>query len=408
MRVVTRRKARGGESLGLAAGFVFATGLQTNSMVMKKYFIALFLITPFLAFAQGFDQDLFYGLKANEDVKELQEFLTDKGFYNGPITGNFFSLTLTAVKKFQTAYSITPISGYFGPKSRAKTNELLLTSGVSKTEIATEAGTIPVPAAAPSKTTTDVVSSLTEQIKILQQQLALLQQQNQQLSQQTQTLQQIQQQTVSTPTSITPVVRPEIIRFEASKSTANIGDEVTLSWEAKNAVTCAIVETDDISIPFTGRLPTGSVTIRLAESANAKIPLFRYYAICADKDWNTAKQSLSVNVSGLIEIKNAHACKTDLKTEYLLSELLQNGNIDGRISMRIYLAGVNEQPTGNPELVVKTGDPSQNRIFKGGASSSCGYTYGEYNFYTTKTGSFPITFSIPAWNISKTIIINVK
>ncbi|HEY4512397.1 MAG TPA: peptidoglycan-binding domain-containing protein [Candidatus Paceibacterota bacterium] len=163
-------------------------------MSMKKYLIALFITVPFFASAQTFDQDLFYGLRQNEDVKELQEFLADKGFYDGSATGNFFSLTLSSVKKFQTAHGIAPASGYFGPKSRAKANELLAASGITKTEIATESGTTTTPITIAPKTTDNVVSSLMEQIKILQQQLTALQQSQQTLSSQAATIQTIQQE----------------------------------------------------------------------------------------------------------------------------------------------------------------------------------------------------------------------
>lgn len=94
-----------------------------------KHILTLFvgvvlLVTPFSAFA-AFDTNLSYGATNSTQVTELQEFLTDQGFYAGPITGNFFSLTQTAVKRFQTAEGITPVSGYFGPLSRAKATELL-------------------------------------------------------------------------------------------------------------------------------------------------------------------------------------------------------------------------------------------------------------------------------------------
>ncbi|MEK9207209.1 MAG: peptidoglycan-binding domain-containing protein [Patescibacteria group bacterium] len=196
-------------------------------ILMKKYLIALLLLfSPLYAFAQGFDYDLFYGLRANEEVKELQELLSDKGFYSGPITGNFFSLTVTGVKKLQAAYGITPTSGYFGPKTRTKANEILAASGITKTDIATENGIVPTPVIIPSKTTTDVVSSLADQIKLLQQQLAVLQQsqstlqqQNQQLTQQTQVIQQqsqipqqvTQQDNQSTPLPVSTNIQPQVI-----------------------------------------------------------------------------------------------------------------------------------------------------------------------------------------------------
>ncbi len=187
---------------------------------MKKFIIAaaIFAFLPLFASAY-FDTDLAYGSKG-EGVRELQEFLIDQGVLNTAYSGNFYSLTLRAVKAFQIKQSISPASGYFGPKTRAKANDLLAASGVSKDSIATEEGMISMPIAVPSKTTNDTVSSLTDQIKLLQQQLALLQQnqstlqqKNQQLTQQTQALQQqsqalqqIQQQTAPSPLPPPPLI----------------------------------------------------------------------------------------------------------------------------------------------------------------------------------------------------------
>ncbi len=93
---------------------------------MKKYLIALVAIVllPSAIYAAGFNTNLYYGLTNNTDVSALQEFLTSQGYYNGPISGNFFSLTLSGVKKFQTANSL-PQSGYFGILSRGVVNNLL-------------------------------------------------------------------------------------------------------------------------------------------------------------------------------------------------------------------------------------------------------------------------------------------
>jgi len=90
---------------------------------MKKLIILVLLVLPSVAFA-SFDTNLKYGAKGDA-VLELQEFLTDQGVYSGPITGNFYSLTRTAIKKFQTLYGIEPAAGYFGPLTRMKANELL-------------------------------------------------------------------------------------------------------------------------------------------------------------------------------------------------------------------------------------------------------------------------------------------
>lgn len=85
----------------------------------------ILLLIPLFSFAVSFERDLYFGLKNNSDVTSLQGFLRDEGIYSGPVTGNFFSLTQTAVKKFQEREKITPAVGYFGPKSRARANTLL-------------------------------------------------------------------------------------------------------------------------------------------------------------------------------------------------------------------------------------------------------------------------------------------
>ena len=140
---------------------------------MKKYIVLFFICLPFLASA-SFDKDLYYGIQGDSQVKELQEFLTDQGLYSGPITGNFFSLTLIAVKKFQTAKYILPVSGYFGPLTRGKANAVLSAEGVSSNSINTESeATASLPMEIP-KTANDLISTLMAQIVALQKQLDAL------------------------------------------------------------------------------------------------------------------------------------------------------------------------------------------------------------------------------------------
>ena len=55
---------------------------------------------------------------------ELQEFLTIQGYYNYQITGNFYAITLKAVKAFQLANDL-PSTGYFGILSRGVANDIL-------------------------------------------------------------------------------------------------------------------------------------------------------------------------------------------------------------------------------------------------------------------------------------------
>ena len=97
---------------------------------MKKILvlgIGCFLLFGFQSANAGvsFDKDLYFGMKANPDVSNLQSFLTERKIYSGPITGNFFSMTQNAVRQFQINENITPALGYFGPLSRAKANSLI-------------------------------------------------------------------------------------------------------------------------------------------------------------------------------------------------------------------------------------------------------------------------------------------
>ncbi|MEK7082680.1 MAG: peptidoglycan-binding protein, partial [Patescibacteria group bacterium] len=73
-------------------------------------------------------RDLYYGLRNDPDVSNLQEFLIDQGFLKGVQTGNYFLLTQKAVQQFQSAHSLRP-TGYFGPLTRAVANKILAGSG---------------------------------------------------------------------------------------------------------------------------------------------------------------------------------------------------------------------------------------------------------------------------------------
>lgn len=109
------------ESLvALMRGFVL---LIKQTFTMKKLSLVLgVLLLPSLAFA-SFDVSLKYGAKGDA-VRELQEFLVEQGTLIGSPTGNFFALTLKGVKDFQTKNGL-PATGFFGPQSRAKANDLL-------------------------------------------------------------------------------------------------------------------------------------------------------------------------------------------------------------------------------------------------------------------------------------------
>ncbi len=85
---------------------------------MKKFIMVLGL---FLAFSTpsyaAITTNLGYGSSGSQ-VIELQEFLTEGGLYTGPITGNFYSLTLASVKRYQASKGIDA-TGYVGPLTRA-------------------------------------------------------------------------------------------------------------------------------------------------------------------------------------------------------------------------------------------------------------------------------------------------
>src|SRR4051812_4869424 len=91
----------------------------------KALILGLFLTlaVPFTSFA-AFDTNLKYG-SSGSSVKEMQEFLVDQGACTITPSGNFFALTLKCVKAFQTKEGISPISGFWGPLTRAKASAKL-------------------------------------------------------------------------------------------------------------------------------------------------------------------------------------------------------------------------------------------------------------------------------------------
>ena len=93
---------------------------------MKNAILILALISLPLSVWADFTRDLYFGMRKNPDVIKLQEFLRSQGHFTYPqSTGNYFQITLDAVKKFQKAQGLSPVGGYFGPQSRAAANRLL-------------------------------------------------------------------------------------------------------------------------------------------------------------------------------------------------------------------------------------------------------------------------------------------
>lgn len=209
---------------------------------MKKIYGVLLgglLFVPLLAGA-SFDKNLYYGLQKDVQVKELQEFLADQGLYSGPITGNYFSLTLSAVKKFQTANSISPVSGYFGPKSRTVANTILA-QGTAESDVESAQDNNPAPTQALG------VSDIVAQIARLQEQINALNQSTQQVQQNTQ---QIAQNTTPTPAASsnpTPTTEP-----------SNPSTPVVQPVACKDA---SLTVSLDSSSPFNGTVQAGANAI---------------------------------------------------------------------------------------------------------------------------------------------------
>lgn len=76
---------------------------------------------------QSFQENLYFGITHNSQVKCLQEFLKNQGgniYPEGLMTGNFGNLTKSAVIRFQANYNI-PQTGYVGPITRNKINQII-------------------------------------------------------------------------------------------------------------------------------------------------------------------------------------------------------------------------------------------------------------------------------------------
>lgn len=126
---------------------------------MKKTFLSfLFFLLPLTVFAGSFDRDLFFGMRDDALVTRLQEFLRDQGMYSGPVTGNFFSLTKGAVRRFQEREGIDPPAGYFGPKTRARANALAVSI-------------VPIQAPLTREEISARIQALQEQLQLLQQKM---------------------------------------------------------------------------------------------------------------------------------------------------------------------------------------------------------------------------------------------
>lgn len=76
------------------------------------------------------NSNLYPGMTNNNEVKCLQQFLKEEGFYSGLVAGNYGPLTRLSVISFQGRYLVplilTKATGNVGPSTRAKINQILI------------------------------------------------------------------------------------------------------------------------------------------------------------------------------------------------------------------------------------------------------------------------------------------
>lgn len=187
---------------------------------MKKLLFIGAILFPSFAYA-SFDTNLSYGA-TGQAVIELQEFLTSEGVYTGPITGNFYTLSLKGVQEFQKKYSISPVSGFFGPITRQKAN-LILSASLSESNNAQTQETGSIASSSELQRLKKLAEEQQEQARF-----RWLQDQNNQLIQLTQTIVQNTSPVQATPVAIdtTPV--------EVTPQTLGIGAYAT--WNQNGAL----------------------------------------------------------------------------------------------------------------------------------------------------------------------------
>jgi hypothetical protein len=105
-----------------------------KSIVFGAIFLvcACFFVPVTRAAATSFNVNLaLNGVQSAADVKVLQQFLKDQGLFTADITGNFYTQTYKAVIAFQKREAVAPASGYWGPLTRAKANQILSVGAMS-------------------------------------------------------------------------------------------------------------------------------------------------------------------------------------------------------------------------------------------------------------------------------------
>ncbi|MFA7653451.1 MAG: peptidoglycan-binding domain-containing protein [Candidatus Magasanikbacteria bacterium] len=75
-----------------------------------------------------FNRNLWFGMRKSAEVSKAQQFLQNQGLYDGPISGNYYLQTMSAVRKFQIKEKIKPATGLWGAKTREVANRMIGTN----------------------------------------------------------------------------------------------------------------------------------------------------------------------------------------------------------------------------------------------------------------------------------------
>ncbi len=284
---------------------------------MRKIILLAILAVSFIPMVThaSFDASLRYGAKGKA-VTELQEFLAQQKLYSGPITGNFYSMTLKAVTAFQKQEKL-PSTGYVGPLTREKMK--LYTK--EKMNIQESEKPIP-PADIPYisfPTNAQIITKTDDQTKILQDQLTKQQAQNDLLKRQIEyqkhtqrkieeSLNKIEQNTRSIPTLNAPPVQPP--------------PSVTLKAFApnKNGKVLTIKSTEKITIdinignPNANNLNPGYTCIKFGDWQGQIVPVDHNESSAQDSNLDFSKLITGGNKTFGVTCSNSAGSKTDSVT----------------------------------------------------------------------------------------------
>jgi peptidoglycan hydrolase-like protein with peptidoglycan-binding domain len=135
---------------------------------MKNILYSLVILTLFITFtgavsasSVNFSQSLGYGASGQE-VVPLQQFLLNNGYLKVAPTGNFLSLTQTAVQAFQKDSGISQ-TGYFGPLTIAAANSKIAQASSASSATSPRA-TVAIKSVAKSSQTASVFGSVSRTI----------------------------------------------------------------------------------------------------------------------------------------------------------------------------------------------------------------------------------------------------